>query len=75
MSDRPVLSDDQPKPPYQFRDGEREKHCRANRDGECSADDCPQLRDYEPATSGRHCPLDHWCWECGEDKLTGDCDC
>lgn len=32
--------------------------CAANRDGECSHSDCPQIRDSEPFTSGRHCPLD-----------------
>jgi hypothetical protein len=31
--------------------------CRASRDGECGHAQCPQLRDNEPATSGRHCPL------------------
>lgn len=35
--------------------------CRAARDGECSAVDCPQLRDGEPAKTGRHCPWDlYW---------------
>lgn len=33
--------------------------CAANRDGECGHAECPQLRDGEPAKSGRHCPLDH----------------
>lgn len=33
-------------------------HCAATQDGECSHAKCPQLRDNEPATSGRHCPLD-----------------
>ena len=32
--------------------------CHANRDGECNHGKCPQLRDKEPQTSGRHCPLD-----------------
>lgn len=32
--------------------------CHADRDGECRHSKCPQLRDKEPATSGRHCPLD-----------------
>lgn len=32
--------------------------CAAGRDGECDHKACPQLRDKEPATSGRHCPLD-----------------
>lgn len=33
-------------------------HCGASRDGECGKSWCPQLRDNEPAKSGRHCPLD-----------------
>lgn len=32
--------------------------CGAARDGDCSKSWCPQLRDGEPKTSGRHCPLD-----------------
>ena len=32
--------------------------CAAGRDGECGHMACPQLRDKEPAKSGRHCPLD-----------------
>lgn len=32
--------------------------CHASMDGECSWDKCPQIRDKEPETSGRHCPLD-----------------
>jgi len=32
--------------------------CAAGRDGECGHAQCPQLRDGEPAKSGRHCPLD-----------------
>lgn len=39
------------------------KGCHANRDGECSWDGCPQLRDNEPHRTGRHCPLD-----CNEDE-------
>jgi hypothetical protein len=31
--------------------------CAADRDGECSHSQCPQLRDGEPVKSGRHCPL------------------
>lgn len=31
--------------------------CRAGRDGECIWPLCPQLREGEPAKSGRHCPL------------------
>jgi len=33
-------------------------HCAAGRDGECGNAQCPQLRDNEPSTTGRHCPLD-----------------
>ena len=32
--------------------------CHAARDGDCIWQHCPQLRDGEPAHSGRHCPLD-----------------
>lgn len=32
--------------------------CHGERDGECCWEHCPQLRDNEPQTSGRHCPLD-----------------
>lgn len=32
--------------------------CHAGQDGECEWHECPQLRDKEPATTGRHCPLD-----------------
>ncbi len=35
--------------------------CGASKDGECSASWCPQLRDEEPQTSGRHCPFDAAC--------------
>lgn len=35
------------------------ERCAAARDGECIHQQCPQLRDNEPAKSGRHCPLDH----------------
>lgn len=33
--------------------------CAAGRDGECGHAQCPQLRDNEPAATGRHCPLDN----------------
>lgn len=61
---------------YQFREGESEKHCQAGMDGECNSADCPQLRDSEPATTGRHCPFDHWCFYCGEDTTpaVGTCE-
>lgn len=32
--------------------------CSADDDGDCTWSECPQLRDGEPARSGRHCPLD-----------------
>ena len=32
--------------------------CHAGQDGDCVWEGCPQLRDGEPAKSGRHCPLD-----------------
>jgi hypothetical protein len=32
--------------------------CAAARDGDCTHKQCPQLRDNEPAATGRHCPLD-----------------
>lgn len=33
--------------------------CRADRDGDCSWQECPQLRDNEPKATGRHCPRDN----------------
>lgn len=36
------------------------ERCHANRDGDCSAATCPQLRDGEPEATGRHCPIDTW---------------
>ena len=35
------------------------KRCAASSDGECGHAQCPQLRDNEPAATGRHCPLDN----------------
>jgi hypothetical protein len=35
------------------------KRCASGRDGECGHAQCPQLRDNEPAATGRHCPLDN----------------
>lgn len=32
--------------------------CHAQTDGDCNHLLCPQIRDDEPAKSGRHCPLD-----------------
>jgi protein gp37 len=34
--------------------------CHSDSDGDCSWRGCPQARDAEPATSGRHCPFDRW---------------
>jgi hypothetical protein len=62
------------------------ERCHANRDGDCTDARCPQLRDGEPATSGRHCPLDvddsddSWldddddCEHCRGDGMDPDCD-
>lgn len=33
--------------------------CHASRDGDCSWSACPQLRDNEPHSTGRHCPIDN----------------
>lgn len=46
-SDKPLVGD------YRNQGG-----CHADRDGECSWAECPQIREGEPAKSGRHCPLD-----------------
>ncbi len=32
-------------------------HCHSDRDGECSWEGCPQLKDNEPYTTGRSCTL------------------
>lgn len=32
--------------------------CHAGKDGDCIWPGCPQIRDDEPAKTGRHCPLD-----------------
>lgn len=42
----------------------RDNTCHGASDGECSWSECPQLRDNEPAASGRHCPLDVGCPRC-----------
>lgn len=39
---------------------DRERCHAAMSDGECYAETCPQLRDGEPAKTGRHCPIDTW---------------
>lgn len=36
----------------------QQARCHADRDGDCTHADCPQLRDGEPRATGRHCPLD-----------------
>jgi hypothetical protein len=35
------------------------ERCHSDDHGECSWEGCPQLRDGEPAVTGRHCPLDN----------------
>lgn len=45
-------------------DSETAPACRAGRDGECNWAKCPQLRDGEPAGTGRHCPIDWRCHTC-----------
>jgi hypothetical protein len=40
--------------------------CQSGKDGDCTWEHCPQVRDKEPDRSGRHCPLDLWCDGCGE---------
>lgn len=39
---------------------ENKEHCHAQRDGDCSWGLCPQTKDKEPESSGRHCPLDNY---------------
>lgn len=34
-------------------------HCQAGSDGDCLWPHCPQVRDDEPAKTGRHCPIDN----------------
>jgi hypothetical protein len=46
-------------PPLQFdMQARRMTRCQADDDGYCEWSDCPQLREGEPARSGRHCPWD-----------------
>jgi hypothetical protein len=45
--------------PVQF-----EPYCHAGRDGACGWRGCPQIRENEPHTSGRHCPFDRRCDAC-----------
>ena len=39
------------------------ERCAANIDGDCCHSQCPQIRDNEPETTGRHCPLDRRTYE------------
>lgn len=42
-----------------FKDmAEENPTCHGDRDGDCSWEICPQHRDGEPKTTGRHCPID-----------------
>lgn len=45
--------------PVRERYEDRER-CHAQKDGDCDDARCPQLRDGEPAKTGRHCPIDTW---------------
>jgi hypothetical protein len=38
--------------------GRYKTRCHADGDDYCDWKSCPQLRDGEPAKSGRHCPID-----------------
>ena len=49
---------DEPPKPVQVQAPAPLTDCAAARDGECHHKLCPQIRDREPETSGRHCPLD-----------------
>jgi len=51
-------------PNYRYDSGRRVMtRCQSDSDGDCSWAHCPQLRDNEPETTGRHCPLDKDCLE------------
>jgi len=39
--------------------GQHLASCAANREGDCNHRLCPQIKDGEPSTTGRHCPLDN----------------
>jgi hypothetical protein len=46
-------------PPFRYDHSQRcVTRCQADDSGDCECVDCPQLRDKEPKTTGRHCPLD-----------------
>lgn len=53
----PLAADADPPERYDMQ-GRRMTRCQADDDGHCDWAGCPQLRDVEPKTSGRHCPLD-----------------
>lgn len=42
---------------FDFQQQEQVLGCHAGRDGDCSWKGCPQLRDNEPESTGRACPL------------------
>lgn len=52
-----VAPEEKPRPHYNEQE-RRITNCQAGGDGDCKWSACPQLRDGEPAASGRHCPLD-----------------
>lgn len=62
MGDRPHCNpDESPKdiPPLKYDHSSRSMtRCQADDDGHCTFMYCPQLRDKEPVTTGRHCPWD-----------------
>lgn len=46
-------------PPLRLHWGSRcINRCQADDDDDCQWEGCPQIRDKEPETTGRHCPLD-----------------
>ena len=47
--------------------------CHAGKDGDCTWEHCPQIRDGESARSGRHCPIDLRCDRCEESPLKCRC--
>lgn len=51
---------DEPLPKFHYEHERRcITRCQADpEDGMCEWKHCPQLRDDEPKTTGRHCPLD-----------------
>lgn len=43
-----------------YKELEEPMSCQSNSDGECFYPDCPQIRDNEPQTTKRSCPLYDW---------------